>query len=211
MTAPTLTLSPVKKSPLSKKDRTLLDELEAKVESSWLECCRSLAQIRDHEGGRLWNQEYKTFNEYVYSRFQYSSQHALRQVAAGDFILALENAKSKAPLPLRESQVRPIVQKLPEERRVKCWELIHEKHPGGDLQANVIEAEVLRYKKTIPNAELIGARRAKKRVKRDAIAVARSRSIQLAARLDEISKPLPRYKEITRLIIQVIQLAKLKS
>ena len=171
-----------------------------------------MARIRYYEGGRLWNRQYKTFNEYVYSRFSYSSQHALRQVAAGEFILALENAKSGAPYPHRESQVRPIIQKLPEKRRVECWEQICEKHPGEDIKAVVVEAEVIQFKKTIPKEELIGTRKAGKAKgsKPDAAEVARHRCEGLFHRLEEATQPLPHHEEIIRLLKPVLQLIKRK-
>jgi len=210
MSAPTLILAPVRESNLSTVDQSLLTELEAKVENSWLDCCYALAKIRDYEGGRLWNQEYKTFNEYVYSRFNYSSQHALRQVAAGEFILALENAGSGAPPPRRESQVRPIIQKLPERHRVECWEQICEKHPGEDIKAVVVEAEVVQFKKRIPKEELIGTRKAgkPKGVKPDATEAARQRCERLFHRLEEATQPLPRHQEIIRLLKPVLRLIK---
>ena len=212
MTAPILTLAPVKKDTLSPRDRELLDQLEADGEGSWLSCCRSMARIRDHEGGRLWNREYKTFNEYVYSRFSYSSQHALRQVAAGKFILALENAKSGAPYPLRESQVRPLINKLPEKSWVECWEHIYEKHQERDIKAVDVEAEVIQFKKTIPKEELIGTRKAgkPKGSKPDAAEAARQRCEGLFRRLEEATQPLPHHEEIIRLLKPVLQLIKRK-
>ena len=212
MTAPTLSLVPVKQSPLSAVDQSLLTQLEARVEASWMDCCYALAKIRDHEGGRLWNRQYKTFNEYVYSRFNYSSQHALRQVAAGKFILELENAKSEAPYPVRESQVRPIIQKLPEKRRVECWEQICENHPGEDIKAVVVVAEVIQFKKGIPKDELIGTRKAgkPKGSKPDAAEVARQRCEGLFRRLEAATQPLPHHEEIIRLLKPVLQLIKRK-
>ena len=173
-----------------------------------MDCCVSLAKIRDHEGGRLWNQEYQTFNEYVYTRFNYSSQHALRQLAAGEFVLALENSRCGAPYPLHESQVRPIVQKLPENRRVECWVQICNKHQGVDIKAHVVEAEVIEFKKKIPKEELIGTRRAgkPKGSKPDATEAARQQSVRLLLKLEEATRSLPLHSEITRLLKPVLHL-----
>jgi len=208
MTAPTLTLVPSKKSALTPAEKSLLTKLEATVEGTWLDCCIALARIRDYEGGRLWSREYKSFNEYVYSRFNYSSQHALRQVAAGEFILALENAGSSAPPPLRESQVRPIIQKLPENRRVECWEQIYKKHQVRDIKAVDVTAEVIQFKKTIPKEELIGTRKAgkPKGSKSDPTEVARKRSKELLCRLEENSRLLPQHPEISKLLKRVLVL-----
>lgn len=208
MSAPILKLAPSKKSTLSREEQSLLTELEARVEGAWMECCYALAKIRDYEGGRLWNQEYKSFNEYVYSRFNYSSQHALRQVAAGEFILALESSGSKAPPPLRESQVRPIIQKLPEKHRVECWELIYEKHQVRDIKATVVESEVIQFKKGIPREELIGTRKAGKPTasKPDPTALARKQSMDLLCRLEETARLLPQKKNISKLLKSVLAL-----
>ena len=166
MTAPTLKLSPLTASSLSEKDQVLLKELEAEVESAFYNAALALAKIEDYESGRLWKNEHASFNEYLQARFGYGRQHAGRQMDAGRFLLKLENSGGQAALPLRESQLRPVLQKLPESSQLPCWEEISKKHGKQvgkdriiDIPAQVIEREVDKYKKKVPKEALNALRK----------------------------------------------------
>lgn len=202
MTRPTLVLSPQKQSSLPPADRKLLAELEARVESSVMEFCVALAQIRDHKNGIFWREQYESFPEYVRIRFGYSEQHAGRLAAAGGFLLHLEDKKSTAPRPISESQVRPLLNKLEPEHQISCWEHITENKAPAELTRDVIEAEVAQYQKSLPKSER-KQERAKPKKKTDNKQAARERSHELVAKLRTATATLPQARDILKLLDQL--------
>ena len=141
----------------AKEDKKKLEELEAKVERSSMDLCRNLAEIHNYKDGLFWK-EHGSFHAYVKARFNYGEQHAYRLVAAGDFISELEASTKKIPLPEKEIQVRHIINKIPEPRRIQCWEEITQKYKPEEWTGDVIEAEVIEFRKTIPKDELKAAK-----------------------------------------------------
>lgn len=154
MKPPTLIREPSKASALTPDDRKLLAQLEARVENSMMDFCKALAEIRDYKDGILWKRDHSSFQEYAHARFGYGEQHAGRLVATGDFLRGLENSGSKAPMPIRENQVRPLLNKLPARHQIPCWEKITKANPPSKLTGDIITAGVVQYRKTIPAAEL---------------------------------------------------------
>ena len=142
---------------MAKEDKKKLEELEAKVERSAMDLCRNLAEIHNYKDGLFWK-EHGSFHAYVKARFNYGEQHAYRLVAAGDFISELEASTKKIPLPEKEIQVRHIINKIPEPRRIQCWEEITQKYKPEEWTGDVIEAEVIEFRKTIPKDELKAAK-----------------------------------------------------
>lgn len=191
----------VQSSPeLKPADLKLLRELEAKVESSAMDFCVALAEIRSHKDGIFWKGEHSTFQEYVRVRFGYGEQHAGRLVAAGGFVLQLEDSKSSAPRPVRENQVRPLLNKLPTKHQVPCWEQITEKMAPAKLTGDIIEAEVITYRKTIPKQELEANKRRRK-PKKDHIPPedkAREKSHKLVEKLKAFAGSLPQSESILK-------------
>ena len=184
----------------STADLKLLRELEAKVEKSAMDFCVALAEIRGHKDGIFWKGEHSTFQEYVRVRFGYGEQHAGRLVAAGGFVLQLEDSKSSAPRPVRENQVRPLLNKLPTKHQVPCWEQITEKMAPAKLTGDIIEAEVITYRKRIPKQELEANKRTRK-AKKDRIPpeeTAREKSRKLVERLKAFAGVLPQSESILK-------------
>ena len=142
----------------AKEDKKKLEELEAKVERSAMDLWRNLAEIKNYKEGLFWKDRYDSFAGYVKARFNYGEQHAYRLVAAGDFISELEASTKKIPLPEKEIQVRHIINKIPESRRIQCWEEITQKYKPEEWTGDVIEAEVIEFRKTIPKDELKAAK-----------------------------------------------------
>jgi len=62
-------------------------------------------------------------------------------------------AGSKAPRPIRESQVRPILNKLPEDHQVNFWEGLTEKEDPKNLTLDAIAGEVDNYRFQLPPEE----------------------------------------------------------
>jgi len=185
---------------LKPADQKLLRELEAKVESSAMDFCVALAEIRSHKDGIFWKSEHSTFQEYVRVRFGYGEQHAGRLVAAGGFVLQLEDSKSPAPRPVRENQVRPLLNKLPTKHQVPCWEVITEKTAPAKLTGDIIKAEVIKYRKTIPERELQASKPARK-AKKNRIAPeekAREKSHALVDKLKAFAELLPQSDSILK-------------
>ena len=184
---------------LSEDDQALLLKLEAKVEKSAMAFCVALADIRDYKAGAFW-EGYSNFNEYVLKRFGYQAQHAGRLVATGCFVKKLKDAGCKV-LPLRESQARHILTKVPGDLQAECWEKITKKRPLHELTGDIIEAEVIAFRKTISPAILKAAKpnRAPKQKRPPQVERARTKCFDLVKKLKEISQNLPTSSDISDL------------
>jgi len=143
---------------LAKEDEKKLKELEAKVERLAMDVCRNLAEIKKYKEGLFWKDRYDSFAGYVKARFNFGEQHAYRLAAAGDFIIQLDDSGKKIPLPEKEIQVRYLINKIPEPRRIQCWEGITQKYKPEEWRGEVIENEVIEFRKTIPKDELKAAK-----------------------------------------------------
>lgn len=208
MRPPTLIRKTQQPSSLSTSDRKKLTELEAKVENSMMDFCVSLAEIRDYKDGLFWKGEYTSFYEYARSRFGYGQQHAGRLVATGSFLLQLASAKSNAPRPIRENQVRPLLNKLPVDHQIPCWEIITEKTPPSKLTGDVIEAEVIQYRKKIPKPDLKAGKPARKpkKTKLPKDLKARVQSHAWIEKLKTSTANLPKAPAIVKLLKEVATL-----
>ena len=208
MKPPTLHLTTVKATSLSEDDKKLLADLEAQIENSRMNFCVALAEIRDHKDGIFWKETHGSFQEYVRTRFGYGEQHTSRLVATGGFLLALGNAHSSAPKPIRENQVRPIINKLPKNHHVPCWELITQTNAPDKLTGETVKAGVVEYRKTIPTAELQTSkpdRKPKKTALENQIK-SKSASLALIKRLKLATEHLPNANEIHRSLESLISM-----
>ncbi len=213
MMPPTLVRKQQPHAALSLSDQKLLAELEAKVENSMMGFCVALAEIRDHKDGVFWKERYTSFQEYARARFGYGEQHTGRLIATGGFLLELENSKSKAPKPVRENQVRPLLNKLPAEHQIPCWEKITGKTPPSKLTGDIIEAQVVQYRKNIPAAEL-AAVKPERRPKKNAPPPderARGMSHAWLEKLKASTAALPQAEAIGKLLDQVAVLVDRKK
>ena len=192
---------------LKPAEKKLLAELEDRVQTSMMDFCKALAEIRDYKDGIFWSQ-YTSFQEYARNRFGYGEQHTGRLVAAGGFLLDLESSKSTAPRPLRESQVRPLLNKIPKSRQVPCWELITEKTEPSKLTAEVIEAEVIKYRNNIPEEELKANKRTRKPKRKSVSASqkAKDKSLKWIERLNVSTANLPNSTAVRDLLDKLREL-----
>lgn len=199
-------LLPVIKSPnsgLSPEDKAKLRDLEEKILKSTMDVCVHLAEIKGYKNGIFWNDRYDSFADYVRDRFQYQTQHAYRLAAAGEFVLLLEASAKTLPLPSNEIQVRHIINKIPEKKRVECWEKITKKFQREEWTGDVIEAAVVAFRNTIPEEELIPARQLKKK---PVLSEIRKKSHVQINRLKATVAPLPNANDI---LVHITKLEKL--
>lgn len=210
MSAPTLVLSK-STSPLEVADQNLLTQLEAKVESGMMEFALALSQIKSHKGGLLWrSQGYESFEDYCQSRFDFKKQHAYRLAAAGEFVSSLDTGM---PLPIRESQVRPIINKVQDPaKRVEFWTELTAKENPKNLTATVIEAEVSEYCRKNGDAAKPSNRqiKASDSTTEEKLEKVREKCLVLIGRLEEAASDLPKGDEIRTLLKDVMLLVNRK-
>jgi len=213
MPTPTLEIATETVSPLSPADRRRLKDLEIRVESGIMDFASALHEIRTYKNGILWKAEYNSFEEYAKARFFYQKQHAYRLAAAGAFVSKLDTQGSSARKPLRESQIRPIINKLPEEHHVRCWEKITEVNPPEKLTTELVATKVSEYQKTLP-PDIRRREKNEKAAKPEKLAVeerARERSFEALRKLKLVTAALPRASEISKLLKELLKLIERKT
>ena len=84
---------------------------------------RALHEIKTYRDGLLWRKDYHRFDQYCQERWGYQKSQAYRHVQTGEFILRLEESGSPngESLGVTESQLRPLLTKVPAELQVECW------------------------------------------------------------------------------------------
>lgn len=201
MKGPILEIMPPPSSGLSAEDEKVLKNWEREIHGLVFKTLHVLAKIKEYKGGRLWKARgHESFAEYVQAQFGHSAAHAGRLDKAGSFVHLLEEKRSSAPLPLRESQIRPVVQALPENHWIPCWEEITDRREPEILQASLIVAEVKQYKKQ-HKRELGGSNdKGRKSAKQMMSPVERAREVSngLVEKLMESTKKLPQAKVIQK-------------
>ncbi len=126
---------------LSLTEQTELQQYEATIErglKTFVDVGNALLAIRD---GRLYRQEYGTFEEYCRERWGMTRQNANRLIAASETVLVLEPIGSK---PENESQIRPLTSLKPEQQR-EVWQRAVESAPNGKVTAAHVEATKREY------------------------------------------------------------------
>lgn len=200
MKAPILEIMLGPTSGLSPADEKILKDWEGQIEGLVITTLQLLTKIKEYKGGILWQSGgHKSFIEYLQARFGHSVTHSGRLDQAGDFVKLLGDKKSTAPIPSRESQIRPVVQTLPEEHWVPCWEFITSGRETKTLQASFVTEEVKRYKRRNETA-LVGKTKSRisagMRIPADV--KARKTGHDLVTRLEEAVKILPKSAEIEK-------------
>jgi len=162
MNTNTLTNTSTTLSTLDAEDAELLKQLEARVATSSLDCFTALAEIEKYKGGLLWKATHGSFEDYVRERFLYKPQHLGRLLGAGNLTLQLKSAIEKPEdLPVNEAQLRPLLNKLPEDRQVEAWKkVVAELKPDERTGAKVM-AKVQEIRKAIPKEELAASKPAR--------------------------------------------------
>jgi hypothetical protein len=153
LSAVTTTATPA--TVLSAEDTALLHDLEKRVATSSLDCFAAMAEIEKYKGGILWQATHKSFDDYVRERFNYKPQHVGRLLSAGNLTLQLKSETLKPEdLPINEAQLRPLLNKLPQDRQVEAWKkVVAELKPEERTGAKVM-AKVQEIRKAIPKEEL---------------------------------------------------------
>ena len=147
---------------LSAEDTALLHDLEKRVATSSLDCFAAMAEIEKYKGGILWQATHRSFDDYVRERFNYKPQHVGRLLSAGNLTLQLKSEMEKSEdLPTNEAQLRPLLNKLPEDRQVEAWKkVVAELKPEERTGAKVM-AKVQEIRKAIPKEELAASKPAR--------------------------------------------------
>jgi len=187
----------------SEEDQKKLKELEDKVEASAMDFCLSIAEIHNYKDGLFWKGRYESFAQYVKVRFGYGEQHAYRLASTGVFVTELKDSRRNLPLPQTEIQVRHIINKIPSARRIDCWEQITQKHEAKKLTGEIIEAEVIEFRKTIPKEELKLLKPTPKPKKKTGVREIKKASRSLIEKLKKAVSGLPNSADILKGIKKV--------
>ncbi len=124
-------------SPEEESDR---QRLELKVERSFYEAGKSLAELRDK---RLYRDRHKTFEEYCKGRFGYKRAYCYQLIEAAGVFENL-SAICRQNLPTKEGQVRPLTTLQPNEQ-TKVWQEAVEQAGGKVPSARLVKDAVLRH------------------------------------------------------------------
>jgi DNA repair photolyase len=139
--------------PLTKMERHYLSAREKIVTTgvrASISAAKALSEIHGYEGGRLWNQEFSTFQAYCRARWEYGKSHSYRLVECGDFVVDLEGQADafQSPsgdwLPKNEGQIRPLLA-LPKEHRVACWKEIVAETVSAEVTSNMVSRKAKQH------------------------------------------------------------------
>lgn len=128
-------------SQLTVVEQSELDRNEAVIQQglrTFVDVGNALAAIRD---GRLYRQDYKTFEDYCRDRWGFGSDYARRQIRAAQTIENLKTEPIGSVFPTTESQVRPLARLEPDEQ-VVAWREAVETSPNGKVTAAHVTAVV---------------------------------------------------------------------
>jgi hypothetical protein len=188
---------------LNQEDTLKLRELERKVENSFLETSRALCEIKNYKDGLFWKGRFNSFAEYVKERFNYQAQHAYRLAAAGEFVKQIESHNSssttKIPLPEKEIQVRHIINKIPEDKRLQCWQGLASKCSLSGLTGVVIKAEVVQFRKSLPREKI----HTRQRKPLDQVRIIEDASLRLIKNLRMLVLAHPKAKQILKQVQKI--------
>ena len=202
---------PIPAIQLTEKDIKKLEKLEAKVKNAVVEGWKALAEIQHYEGGRLWKINYPSFEDYVAARFDFNRKHSMRLVEAGRFLLLLDKGKSKGPQPTRESHIREITQKLPEDHRVDFWDKFCEERSITDksiheITAKQVKKAVIEYRKDIPKEDFPAKAPREKKLKVPGVEKIRAKSLLLLEKVKVQVKEHPNQDSILEKLEELIEL-----
>lgn len=142
------------------QEQSLLEELEERVESSFLQACEALLEIEHYNRGCLWRAGlWKSFPEYVRHRFGHTRPYTGLMLRAATFNQGIAALGNGTPTLTRESHIRPIVQKIERaEDQQQFWvDYCQEQNVTaanvGELTAKQIKAAVVAHLEDNPNPE----------------------------------------------------------
>lgn len=128
--------------------------LERKVERSFYEAGKALAELRD---SRLYRDRWHTWENYVADRFGWKANYAYKQIAAAEVVDSLIEAYGKmctkgtesvtltGTLPTSEKQVRPLTSLDPEDRAT-VWKNAVDKANGKVPTEALVKEATLEFK-----------------------------------------------------------------
>jgi DNA repair photolyase len=122
--APT-TLAPAQSTvPLAPDDTKYLEERDQIVRtgiSASIAAAKALAEIYSYKDGILWKQQFATFEEFCFQKWEYRKAHAYRLLACGEFVIEVEKTSPDGVcVPKSENQFRPLLAYRPEDR-ARIW------------------------------------------------------------------------------------------
>jgi len=118
--------------------RTLEDKIEKNMKGFY-ELGSALAKIREN---RLYRDEYRTFEEYCRTRWDFTRRHADNLIGSYKVIDNLnENRGSQIPSPTNERQTRPL-RRLSAPLQKEAWQNAVKAAPDGEVTAKHVKAAV---------------------------------------------------------------------
>jgi len=129
--------------PLTPEQQNEFRKCEAVIEKKWqtfVELGQALARIRD---GRLYRDQYASFEAYCRQRWAYGRHYANHLIAAAEVVAHLVTIVTTAPH--HESQVRPLLG-LTKDQAVTAWQAAVESAKGGPVTAQLVKAAAVRFK-----------------------------------------------------------------
>lgn len=149
------------------KIRKNLEGILHKGMRSSLETTLVLDTLYSHKDGALWKGEHFSFDDYCNSIIRCVKQHGHRLRHVGGFIKSVAKSKGIEPdtnglipldqladvIPLSPGQIRPLLESVPDEHQLACWESILKKNKIEDLTGAVIgelSTKFLKDKKITP-------------------------------------------------------------
>src|ERR1035437_10391265 len=108
---------------LSAREKRDLEKAERKIATglkSFLEVGLALKKIRDN---RLYRQDYRTFEDYVVARWDFSRPRAYELCTASEFMADLSGNPDIRSLPENEAQANPLTRLKTATHRKRAWRM----------------------------------------------------------------------------------------
>lgn len=128
-------------SQLTVVEQSELDRNEAVIQQglrTFVDVGNALAEIRD---GRLYRQDYGTFEDYCRDRWGMVASRARQLIAAAEIVGGIGSVTNVTLLPATESQARPLARLEPDEQ-IAVWQQAIETAPNGKVTAAHVTAVV---------------------------------------------------------------------
>jgi DNA repair photolyase len=115
-----------------------------------LSAAKALHEIKTYRDGILWRKDYRTFADYCEQQWGYQKSQAYRHVQAGAFLARLD--QSNSPIGeksgITETHLRPVLENVPEELQVECWESVSKSvPPNRKLTASHVKRQATQFLK----------------------------------------------------------------
>lgn len=193
------------KTQLSETEIRKLQELEAKVEGSYLSSCEAILEIDQYEDGRLWRASggFKQFADYVKSKFGLTKKHCSLLIRSAKFIRKLKSRDEVGAIPVRESHIRPIIQKLKtEEEQIEFWDDFCKRNEVKPESVGKIKASAIRScldELAIENQEIEADEEGEQKKTSE-------KSIKIINQLKKVAENLPNFEKISEKIAEIEEL-----